>query len=369
MAMIVPPMKILYVSYEGQLAGAERSLLLLLRYLCGHVEPVVVCPAGSDLASVCKDEGVSYESLPGVSHSNALSKWRCLRTALRLKRIVQRIKPDIIHANNFHAMVIASLSRGLCGSKLIWHVRDFPKSGFVTRWCAKRTDRIIAISNAVKSRLMELGVHKQKMGVVYNGIDMPTARMPSMRSNGQFTIACVGQIVRWKNQEDFLKAAEIVHRCLPEARFLLVGSDVFGRGDSYQAQLNAMVKSRRMSYVQCLGWQKDMEPIWRQTDCLVHTANMEPFGRVIIEAMAHGRPVIAYACGGPAEIVDDGRSGLLVPFGDVDALAAAMLRITREDGLAEAMGTAASQRVRECFGADKTAEGVMAVYRKLLEER
>jgi len=132
--------------------------------------------------------------------------------------------------------------------------------------------------------------------------------------------------------------------------------------------LRTMIESNRMFYVQCIGWQKDMEPLWRQADCLVHTANMEPFGRVLIEAMAHSRPVIAYANGGPAEIVDDGRTGLLVPFGDVGALSAAMLKMARENGLAEMMGTAANQRVRERFGADKTAEGVMAVYRKLMGE-
>jgi len=373
--MIVTVMKILHVSHEGRLAGAERSLLLLLRHLRGRVESVVTCPAGSDLADICREQGVACESLPVVSRGHALSLWKCLRATRSLRRIVRRVNPDIIHANNIHAMAIASLSRGLCGSRLIWHVRDVPKPGFVTRWCAKRADRLIAVSNAVKGRLMELNVNEQKIDMVYNGVDMPTVNMPSIESDDgpnrgdSFTFACVGQIVRWKNQEDFLKAAEIVHRQFPEAKFLLVGSDVFKRRDSYQARLRDMIESRRISYVQCIGWQKDMEPIWRRTDCLVHTANMEPFGRVVIEAMAHGRPVVAYACGGPAEIVDDGRFGLLVPFGDVDALAAAMLRIAREGGLAEAMGQAASQRVRECFGADKTAEGVMTVYQKLLEER
>jgi len=361
-------MKILYVSYEGRIAGAERSLLLLLRHFCDRVESIVMCPANSDLAGMCKQQDIACENLPSVGHGNTLSTWKFLRAARCLRCIVRRIKPDIIHANNFHAMAISSLSRGLCGSKLLWHVRDFPKSNFVTRWCMARADRIIAISNTIKGRLAELGGNDRKIDMVYNGIDMPAAHMPSVRSGGPFTFACVGQIVRWKNQEDFLKAAEIVHRQFPEARFLLVGSDVFGRGDSYQARLSAMIESRRMSYVQCIGWQKDMEPIWRQTDCLVHTANMEPFGRVVIEAMAHGRPVVAYVCGGPAEIVDDGRSGLLVPFGDVNALAAAMRKIACEEGLAEAMGMVASQRVRGHFGADKTAEGVMAVYRKLLEK-
>jgi glycosyltransferase involved in cell wall biosynthesis len=229
---------------------------------------------------------------------------------------------------------------------------------------------IIAVSNSIKSALAELGASAEKIDVVYNGIDPLVQKRSSVAGrNGHFTFACVGQIVRWKNQEAFLKAAEIVHMRLPGARFLLVGSDVFDRRDSYEAKLKAMTESKRMSYVQCVGWQKDMEPIWRQTDCLVHTAHMEPFGRVLIEAMAHSRPVVAFASGGPSEIVTDGETGLLIPFDDVKALSKAMLRIASDQGLAEALGQAGRQRAQEYFRADRTAERVMAVYRRILEPR
>ena len=122
------------------------------------------------------------------------------------------------------------------------------------------------------------------------------------------------------------------------------------------------------NFVHTIGWQKDMNPVWRMTDCLVHTARMEPFGRVLIEAMAHGRPVVAFASGGPAEIVDDGQTGFLVPFGNVQELSEAMLRLARNVDLAKKMGRDARQQVHEHFSAEKTAEGVMDVYRKVLEE-
>jgi glycosyltransferase involved in cell wall biosynthesis len=360
-------MRVVYASAEGRMAGAEQSLLLLLRHLRAGVEATVACPAASALLGRCKDEGIACQEFPGAKGKRALSKWQCLRVALRMRRIARRIRPDIIHANNFHAMAIASLSGSVCGSRLVWHARDLPRPRLLTRWCISRADVIIAVSNSIKSALAELGASAEKIDVVYNGIE-PLIQKQSCAPgrNGHFTFACVGQIVRWKNQEAFLRAAEIVHRRFPGARFLLVGSDVFDRRDSYEAELRAMTASGRMSYVQCIGWQEDMEPIWRQTDCLVHTAHMEPFGRVLIEAMTHGRPVVAFASGGPAEIVDDGRTGLLVPFGHVQALSEAMLRIAREPRLAEAMGRAATQRVLKQFGADKAAEGVMAVYQKVL---
>jgi glycosyltransferase involved in cell wall biosynthesis len=287
---------------------------------------------------------------------------------LCVRRIVKRIRPDIIHANNFHAMAVTSLSCGLGESRLVWHARDLPRQGILTRWCIRRAKRIIAVSKAVKHRLVELGARNENVDVVYNGVDPITTDVPDMKTGSEnITFSCVGQIVRWKNQDAFLDAADIVHKQYPKARFLLVGSNVFGRRDSYEAQLRRRIESQS-SYVQHIGWQKDMNPIWRMTDCLVHTARMEPFGRVLIEAMAHGSPVVAFASGGPAEIVEDGQTGFLVPFGDVQGLSEAMLRLASNGDLATSMGQDARQRVEEHFSADKTAEGVMDVYRNVLEE-
>lgn len=350
------------------MAGAEQSLLLLLRHLRGRVELVVACPAGSDLLERCRAEGVACRELPALGCGNAVSKLRCLRMAQCLRPVVKRVRPNIIHANNFHAMAIASFSRGLYGSGLIWHARDLPKQNLLARWCIARATRIVAVSKAIRNRLVGIGASGGKIDVVYNGID-PLAQQPPSApgSNGHFTFACIGQIVKWKNQEAFIKAAQIVHRQLPGARFLLVGSDVFDRRDSYEVQIKAMIESKPMAYVQCIDWQKDMQPIWRQMDCLVHTAHMEPFGRVLIEAMAHGRPVVAFDCGGPAEIVANGKTGLLVPFGDVDALSNAMLRVAHDSAYAATIGQAAKRRVEDCFCADTTADGVMACYQKVFK--
>lgn len=265
-------------------------------------------------------------------------------------------------------MALTSLSCGLGGSKIVWHARDLPRRGILTRWCIRRAKRIIAVSNAVKHRLVELGARNENIDVVYNGVDPIMPDVPNTKADySGFTFSCIGQIVRWKNQEAFLDAADIVHKQYPKARFLLVGSNVFGRRDSYEAQLRKRIESQ-CSYVQNISWQKDMNPIWRMTDCLVHTARMEPFGRVLIEAMAHGKPVIAFASGGPAEIVDDGKTGFLVPFGDVQGLSEAMLQLVRNGDLARKMGQDAKRRVHEHFSAEKTAEGVMDVYRNVLED-
>lgn len=361
-------MRILYVSAEGRLSGAEHSLLLLLRHTRHWVEPVVACPASSDLLTRCGEKNIACEELPPASGTGALSKRWCLIAACHLRHIIRRVRPDIVHANNFHAMAVASLSRGIGASRFLWHARDYPRSGLLGRWCETTAHGIIAVSQSIRWRLAELGVRDEKIDVVYNGTDLAANEpLDSSTSGLQFTFACVGQIVRWKNQGGFLEAARIVHEQLPSARFLLVGSNVFQRSDPYEAELKNTIAVHGMSYVEQIDWQQDMESIWRRTDCLVHTALNEPFGRVLIEAMAHGRPVIAYDSGGPAEIVKHDRTGLLVPFGNTVDLSDAMMRLARDRDLAASMGRTGRKRVRDEFGAARAAEGVMSVYRQILK--
>lgn len=117
-----------------------------------------------------------------------------------------------------------------------------------------------------------------------------------------------------------------------------------------------------------LGWRNDMARVWPQIDCLVHTAEREPFGRVIIEAMLHGIPVVAVEGGGPSEILEHGRTGLLVPPQDVHRLAAAMVRIASDPCYAAALAAGGRQSVQSRFCADRTAEQVQQVYDTLLTE-
>ena len=109
-----------------------------------------------------------------------------------------------------------------------------------------------------------------------------------------------------------------------------------------------------------------MDRIWAEVDCLVHTAEHEPFGRAIIEAMAAGVPVIAVDSCGPSEIIQHGRTGLLVRPGDDVAVAEAMLRIARDRSFADTLVQAARETVYSRFRAEDTARRVAAVYEEVL---
>jgi glycosyltransferase involved in cell wall biosynthesis len=175
--------------------------------------------------------------------------------------------------------------------------------------------------------------------------------------------------VPWKNHIVFLRAAEHTARDLPYARFVFVGDDIFGRDWAYKHSVLRYAESSPIAErVEFWGWQPNMDEVWAKINCLVHTAEREPFGRVIIEAMAHRVPVLAANCSGPSEIIQDYRTGILVPGNNVERLSEAMLHVARDSQFAHRMANAAYNHVLSTFTADKTAEQTQEIYRELLCE-
>jgi glycosyltransferase involved in cell wall biosynthesis len=361
--------KVLFVSVEGVIGGAERSLLLLVKHLRGKFEVGAACPGGSALAAELEGIGVRVFSLPKVG-----GKWRVLRllnlvrAAFCLGGIIRRYKPEVVHANGFWATA-ASVWPGLVrGKKVIWHARDMTRNKVGVKICGLLSDKVIAVSDSTAEFLAMWGVERGRISVVQNGAEPISDNEAERRNgNGRFVFANVGQFVPWKNQELFIEAAELFVRKGGEAEFVLVGSDVFGRDARYEAQIRERVaRSAIRESLEIAGWQDDMEQIWRRVDCLMHTARMEPFGRVVIEAMGHGVPVIAVDSGGPGEIIENGRTGVLVAEHSAETLSEAMLEIVNNRDYAAALARRAKEEVARRFSAEGTAGRTEEIYREVL---
>ncbi len=179
--------------------------------------------------------------------------------------------------------------------------------------------------------------------------------------------AHVGQFVRWKNQFLFLDAAERVAELAPESRFVLVGDDIFGRDCDYKRSLlNTIGHSSIRDKITSVGWQRDMNQLWPTIGCLVHTADCEPFGRVIIEAMCCRILVIAVTACGPSEIIENDGTGILVQPNDVNALASAVLRVAQDREMARRIGTAGYKHVRSKFTQARMRLELVSLYGKIL---
>lgn len=366
--------KVLLVNMEGRIGGGERSLLGLVRHLRDRYELSVACPGRSELSREVSGLDVSCQSIPQPPRCSFVSvEWLLyfMISSFRLLNIVLSTKPHIIHANNMPSAVVSLASALISGKKLLLHARDLGRFGFLERIIFKFCAGAIAVSKTVKDRLGVSGGDSSRVKVIYSGVEgqraiASTSKSKRMAGDG-FVFANIGQFVPWKNQAVFLRAAELAAREIQEAKFFLVGDDLFGRETAYKRFLLRRIKESSLGgKVILTGWRFDMEAIWREVDCLVHTAEREPFGRVIAEAMFRKVPVVAFDACGPGEIIISGQTGTLVRAGDVRELARAMIRIYRERQYVERLVSNGYEYAKSHFSASRTADEVGRVYNAIV---
>lgn len=363
--------RVLCLNLEGSIAGAEQSLLLLVRFAPKSIQISAACPAGV-LTNKLSGLGVrTYRISAPPRKYNHLFIWLFYLALVNLQLIliVFKAKPQIIHANGTKAVLAVILPRVFICPKLIWHMRDLRCSRLQARICSCLFTKVIAVSKTVKDRLIGLGVKAEFIEVIYNGIaaDGLPAEIRERDQSSIITFANIGQFVPWKKQPLFIKAAERFLQDSKKARFILIGDDIFGRDSRYKKGLiNRVRASHFTSNIKIIGWQDDLSSYWPKIDCLIHTADTEPFGRVIIEAMAHGVPVIAAAGCGSAEIITGGKTGLLFDPDDMKGLLWAMKTISQDRELAHNLVINARQHIVSRFQAKKTAEKISKVYEELI---
>jgi glycosyltransferase involved in cell wall biosynthesis len=234
-------------------------------------------------------------------------------------------------------------------------------------------DRIIVVSEAVKAHLVAQGMAPEKMRVVYNGIDLerfqPIADLSAAKQKVGFKpddliVGVTAHLTRKKGHRWFLQAASLVAGELPHAKFLFVGE---GRErDALEAQVRAAGLAERVIFA---GFQDDVLPWVGAMDILVlPTIEKEGFGRVLVEAGAMEKPVISTDIGGMAEVVEQGKTGLIVPAGEVAQLADAMTLLLRDEELRRSMGRAGRARALAHFSVDHMVAATEAVYREVWNE-
>ena len=183
-------------------------------------------------------------------------------------------------------------------------------------------------------------------------------------------VVLVGRISPWKGQDVFIRAAALVLKQFPTCRFQIVGSALFGE-DALLGQLKQLAASLGIGErIEFMGFRKDVPEIISAGTLVVHASTVpEPFGQVIVQAMVESKPVVATRGGGVLEIVEDGRTGLLVPMKDADAMANAICEILADPVRARKMGESGRERFLEKFTIEKTVEAVEGIYDSMINEQ
>jgi len=308
---------------------------------------------------------------------------RDLPHARWMQQVLRAEQIDLLHANNEVVSNRAALiAARRCRIPSVVHVRGmyaYPRglARAVDRRLAAGVDGYLAISRAAADlTAQQLGVDPTRISVVDNPFDLRDAeREPSpelareLGVDGRRVIAMVGRITGWKGHRVLIDAMHQLDRA--DVAVLVVGGPASTYGPMLLEQLRARVRELGLEdRVLFTGPRRDVPDILALADVAVHcSVEPEPFGRVIVEAMAARVPVIASAAGGVLEIVDDRRTGLLVAPGDPDALAAAIAEVLDHPSEAAQLAAAAQREVVARFDAEAHVDAVLEVHGRALATR
>jgi L-malate glycosyltransferase len=380
-------MRVLYLNHTAVMSGAERSLLTLIKGLPEDVEPVLACPPGP-LAYAAGTLGLPVMSVHGTDGSLRLHPAHTPRAAIDLgrasfavRKAARKAGAELVHANTTRAGLVASAVTWLGGPPVVAHVRDrLPRgavSDVILKALAAGASVVIANSRYTAERIPS---GRAPVRVIPNPVDVEALRRNEAdRADARhqlglepedLTLAVIGQLTPWKNQDLAIRAAASLAGLERNVRLLIVGSAKFTspgtRYDNraYAEHLRRLAGSLGLGEtVWFMGEREDVPLVLAASDLLLAPSWEEPFGRSVVEAMAAGVPVIATEVGGPAEIVENGVDGVLLPPRDPEAWAAAVRDLIADPDRMKSMARVGRERAVARFGVERHVAAVLDAYR------
>jgi glycosyltransferase involved in cell wall biosynthesis len=369
--------RILYVHGIGRIGGAERDLLAMIRALDrGEWEPHVACPPETPLSERLAKENIPLHPLPlgpWRKWYSPLIRWRDVG---KLRSLVAGVAPALLHVNDIwwvpHAIGAVSATKGL-RRPVVAHVRQEIEADKVRRYHLEAADKVIAISRQVEQALIAGGVAQGSVQTIYSGLQLPTEVPAADRtavyralglSDDAVLLGTVAHVFPRKGYDVMFRALPRVIRSVGAVHYVIVGTGE----DAYEQQLRTLASALGIAdRVHFVGFQDDVTPFLSALSLYVHPARMEGFGIAVVEALAAGKAVVATRVGGVPEVVEHGRTGLLVAADRPEELSAAILSLLHDDVRRNAMGKRAAQAARERFNLTASISALQQLYAQVLK--
>ncbi len=295
--------------------------------------------------------------------------------AFRLYRFAQKHHIHLIHHNNGFDVAAVLLAR-LLRIPLIAYQRGDEWNSRTVRHLSRFVHFYIANSEATRRNLLAIGVNGDRIRVVHPPVDFSRFdyRLDATPLRSLFGLStsapCFGipgSLVDWKGHRCFLKAAAIVMNKIPAARAFIIG-DVPDGDTAYKQELLELGRELGINdRVVFTGFRVDIQRFIQLLDVVVHASvSPEPFGRVIVEAMAMKKPVIATRAGGPIEIIQDRHTGFLTPPEDYEALAERIIEVLSDRDLAQKISEHAYEQAKARFSLPSHVRMVEEIYSKAM---
>jgi len=369
--------RVLQVVTLSEWGGAQKVVYDLATGLSRErFETEVACAPGGPLADGLRGRGVTVHGIPALRREPA--PFSDLKALWDLCRLMRRGRYDIVHCHSSKAGLLGRLAARVAGVRRIfftvhgWGFENRREFGilpaFLTgaeRLAARVTAALVCVSRATWEEGIQRRIASpEKLLVIYNGLDPPppaggeALRRMARAGPGDLLVVTAGRLAPQKQPLAFLQAAAKIAAVEPRARFVMIGD-----GPLENACRDFIARAGLEDRVHLAGFHPDVPALLPGADVFVLLSAFEGLPLVVIEAMAAGLPVVAYAVGGLPEQVADGETGFLVEPDDSDGAVERILRLLGDERLREDMGSRGRERARERFG----REAMVRAYQDLYE--
>jgi glycosyltransferase involved in cell wall biosynthesis len=362
-------MRILQLSSARHFGGGERHVVDLTNALIhrGHDLFVAAIPDSPLLPELSQIPNQRICALPFRNAADIPSAWK-------LRRFVRDHQIEIVHAHVGRDYPLAALAVGSGKARLILtrHVM-FPLSN-IHRLTRRRVSRVIAVSEAVADSIRAQKIfHEHQIAVVNHGIDLSRfddakQKQPAGEKK-LLRVGIFGELSPVKGQLDFVSAAASIAAERDDVEFLVAGLDHSDDGRNRRAIERLIEKCGLGSRIRVIDSIVDVPSFLGGLDLFVSASHSEAFGLAIVEAMACGVPVVATMTGGACEIIEPEQTGRLVPVGDADVLAHAVMELLSDDRQRKVLAANARRAVAERFSLDRMVADTEEVYRAVVGGR
>lgn len=373
------------------LNGGERSILAAIDWLRGNddrFEFVAIAPPVGRLADELRTRGIAIRAWSLWDDTSR--RYSAEDVEFSLQRAVDEVNPDLLHGNSLAMGRLIGRAASDLRVPTTAHLRDIIKLSASAIADLNRNRMLIAVSEATRVFHVSQGFDSSRVCVVRNGIDLKSFQpkgatgylhselgLPFVRSESLADadtqsvrlIAAIGQIGLRKGLDVLAAAAPLTIARIPGAHFLFIGERLSQKEESVrfeQSIQEKFVANGIADRLHLLGYRGDVADILNEVDLLVHSANQEPFGRVLLEGCAVGVPIVATDVGGTSEIIIDHETGVLVPSRNPPALAAAMIDLLIDRAKAVRYREAARRRAESEFGISNSAQKLAQVWERVL---
>jgi glycosyltransferase involved in cell wall biosynthesis len=380
---------ILYLHAGAELYGADIVLLQLIRGLDKNkFKPHVILPNQGPLVEELKNNNIEVSVLDyPILRRKYFNPKGMLQYSLSFKKTASQIEKyckdnniAIIHSNTSAVLEGAYVAKNL-KIKHLWHIHEIitrPKAifKFLSYVISKNSHSVIAVSEAVKSHMLDSGYFsKDSIKVIYNGVDNnkfnPNNDSSYIReelgiSKEDIVVGMIGRVNSWKGQSDFLKAVNKVLGGNTKVKAVLVGGVFEGEEWRMKELKEKAAASPYSSRIIIEEFRKDSENVHSLFDIFVMPSTQpDPLPTVVLEAMATGRPVVAYSHGGVTEMVKESYNGLFAEACNPERLGEKIQILLKDEELRLAMGRNSLERQKEYFSLSSYIKNFESTYDEL----